>query len=320
MSTVGHRAYDRLPELPTGERHAWDFFGDTDELGCLNFIGEAEVIAAAREVTRGLVVNLNLPVGEPQPQFWAKRPALQHEMIKKRNIRDDVVNHFAMQGSTQWDGFRHQRYRQFGFYGGRQDDDLDIKGQLGIERWAERGIVTRGVLVDVAGYCERRGTPVNPQQRFGITGDLMAAVLADQETSLSRGDILLIRTGWLGWYRALEGKTRDALATRLAENAKEIALPGIDPRVDTIRWVWNQQVAALAFDNPTAETVPYVPEDGWAHHRLLALLGIPLGELWHLDDLAEACAREHRYSFMLTSAPLFLRGGAGSPANAYAVM
>lgn len=320
MATRGHPAYAELPTLPTGERHAWEVFGRRDEIGCLNLVGPRQVVAATREVVLGTVVNLNLPLGEPQPQFWAQRPALEHHVIRKRNIRDDVLERFAMQGGTQWDGLRHQRYRQFGFYGGRQDKEIDEGGELGIGRWAERGIMARGVFADVASYLEARDQPLDPQQRFGITGQLLEVVLAEHGTALSDGDILLIRTGWLSWYRGLPSDERAALATRLVEEPAEIALPGIDPGVETSAWLWNHRVAAVALDNPTAETVPYIPAEGWAHHRLLALLGLPLGELWWLDDLAAVCATARRYSFMLSSAPLYLPGGAGSPANAYALL
>jgi hypothetical protein len=46
---------------------------------------------------------------------------------------------------------------------------------------------------------------------------------------------------------------------------------------------------------------------------------MPLGELWDLDELAEECARDGIYEFMLASAPLYVPGGVGSPANAYAI-
>jgi hypothetical protein len=49
------------------------------------------------------------------------------------------------------------------------------------------------------------------------------------------------------------------------------------------------------------------------------MLGMPLGELWDLDALAEDCAADGRYEFFLTSAPLYVPGGVGSPINAYAL-
>jgi kynurenine formamidase len=315
--------YPTFAELPfvdgTTERHAWDVFGRDDELGCLNFAGPEQVLAATREVKLGRVVNLNLPLGQPQPQFWASRPVMEHTRVVKRNVRDDEINHLGMQTSTQWDGLGHQRFREHGYFGGRQEDALD-RGELGIERWAERGMIVRGVLVDVLAYLEAHGQTIQQDQRFPIGAELLAAALERQGTTLQPGDVLLVRTGWLRWYTGLDTNERDELATLLAEDRSRIAVPGLDPRVDTIAWLWDSRIAAAAFDNPTAETVPYVREHGWAHIRLISLLGLTLGELWQLDELADVCAAEGRYSFMLSAPPLNLRGGVGSPANAYAVL
>ena len=41
--------------------------------------------------------------------------------------------------------------------------------------------------------------------------------------------------------------------------------------------------------------------------------------MWNLEELAEDCARDGRYAFFLTSAPLNIPGGVGSPPNALAI-
>jgi kynurenine formamidase len=245
---------------------------------------------------------------------------MTHHHESRRNIRDDKLDGFQLQGSTQWDGFRHQRYRQYGFYGGRQDPDLDEGGEIGIDAWADRGIVTRGVLVDVAAELERRGDPLVPDVRRGIDHVLIEETLESQQTEVRWGDILLVRTGWLEWYLGLDEQERAARAEQLAADLPKAELPGLSAGLETVAWLWDHRIAAIAFDNPTVETLPYRKEDGWAHNRLLPLLGMPLGELWKLDGLSAKCAEVERYSFLLTSAPLNLRGAAGSPANAYAVL
>jgi hypothetical protein len=55
------------------------------------------------------------------------------------------------------------------------------------------------------------------------------------------------------------------------------------------------------------------------HFRLIPLLGMPIGELWWLDDLAADCAEDGVYEFFFTSAPLNVPGGVGSPPNALAI-
>ena len=80
-------------------------------------------------------------------------------------------------------------------------------------------------------------------------------------------------------------------------------------------------MAAVAADNPALEAMPFSREsvDGWLHYRLIPMLGIAVGELWQLDPLADDCARDGVWEGMLTSAPLRVPGGIGSPANALAL-
>lgn len=316
--------WPRFAELPfaegTSERHCWNVFGPDDEFGCLNFITPDKVAAACGSVELGMTVNLDLPLTEPAVLFWSKREPLAHHEIMKRNSRDDYLDSFYLQGSTQWDGLRHQRFRQFGYYGGRQEDDLDSNGELGIDRWARRGIITRGVLLDVAGHWERtHGEPLRPDRRLGIDAGLMSAVAESQGVAIEPGDIILLRTGWLSWYLDLDASARDSMAAAFREDRTTFQLAGLDAGTTTTEWLWDSRVAAIASDNPTLEALPYDRAVGWAHHRLLVLLGLPLGELWALDELAEACAAHQRYSFLLVSSPLNLPDGCASPANAYAV-
>jgi hypothetical protein len=91
--------------------------------------------------------------------------------------------------------------------------------------------------------------------------------------------------------------------------------------------LWDLGLAAVAADNPALEVFPpgtggeEVPdaEGRFLHFQLLPRLGLPIGELWDLDALADACAVDGRYDFMLTSAPLRLLNGVASPPNALAI-
>jgi Putative cyclase len=313
--------YATLPLVEgTDERHCWGVFGATDEFGCLNFIAPDKIAAACGSVVDGVTVSLNLPLDQPKSLFWSKREPLQHHEILKRNSRDDYLDSFYLQGSSQWDGLRHQRFRQFGYYGGRQDEDLDGRGELGIDSWARRGIFTRGVLLDVAGYWQRvNGSPLPPDRRKGITADLMQEIATGEGIQIEPGDVILLRTGWVSWYLGLDDAERERLAEAFRVDRTILQLPGLDAGTATAAWLWDNRVAGIAADNPTLEALPYDPEIGWAHHRLLVLLGLPLGELWALDELAAACSARGRYSFLLTCAPLNLPRGCASPANAYAV-
>jgi kynurenine formamidase len=85
-------------------------------------------------------------------------------------------------------------------------------------------------------------------------------------------------------------------------------------------FLWDSEIAAVAADNPAVEPVPADPGGGFLHRMLIPALGMPLGELWDLDELAEHAATTSSYESCLISIPLNVPGGVGSPANALAVV
>jgi len=320
MNTATFPLYHELPaNETTGERHAWHCFGPQDELGTMNFIGAAQVQAALRCATEGRVVNLNLPLDLPQPALSRGRAGYQHHIKRTRGGGDDYLDNFYLQCSTQWDAVAHIRYREFGFYGGRQDADLD-RGELGIDRLARKGMVGRGVLVDFAGWMDSKKTPVCGTERLAITPADLTAVLAWQGTTLQQGDILLLRTGWLRWYLNLDEGGRAALAGTLHNEEGGLDCPGLASGTEVAEWLWNHRVAAIAADNPALEVLKIRKDDGFLHRRIMALLGMPIGEFWYLEELAYACRDRNRHDFLLTSVPLNLPRGVGTPANAYAIL
>ena len=318
MATIPKFA--QLPTVgSTTEKHAWDVFGRNDQLGTVNLLTPELVRKAATLVRTGRVINLNLPLNFPITLYGGFRSGYRHHIEVGRGSRDDYVDNFAMQGSSQWDSLRHIRFREFGYYGGRQDEDLDGQGELGIENWAQHGIIGRGVLLDAAGYMERRGTPLDQTRKFTMDGAFLEEVAKAENVQLASGDILLLRTGWLTWYKNLDTAGREALRNTLHPGEGGMACPGLDPSQATAGWVWDRQLAAIASDNVALEALPVDPSIGFQHRRLIALQGLPIGEVWELDELARDCANDGVYEFMLVSAPLNLPGGVGSPPNAYAL-
>ena len=81
----------------------------------------------------------------------------------------------------------------------------------------------------------------------------------------------------------------------------------------------------MAVDNPGVEPFGPAMMDGSSgindslHTRVLAMLGIPLGEFFDFDALAGDCEGDGRWEFLFTSAPLTIPGGVGSPPNALAI-
>jgi len=96
---------------------------------------------------------------------------------------------------------------------------------------------------------------------------------------------------------------------------------GLEPSREMAAWLWDNRVAALGVDNTSVEPLPMRrdAEGRSFHERALPMLGLPLGEIFVLAPLAEDCARDGRYEFMLVSCPLNLEGGVASPPNAVAI-
>jgi hypothetical protein len=303
----GLPSYDELPVRDGAPpASSWGVWGDHDVFGTLNLLTPERVLNAARSIRTGRVYALNPELTIPDPPLF-HRARLRHEVTGELGGgHDDLYHNWNTQSSAQWDGFRHFAHREFGHYGGVPDEEH------GIHYWAERGIVGRAVLADVARWRELVGRPIRHGTGDPITADDLAACLEAQGTAVEVGDILLLRTGWMSWYRSLDSDAR-------AEYAGErmVASPGL-AGIDAVRTLWDLHVAAVAADNPAVEMFPAV--DGtFLHVHFLPLLGIPLGELWELDALADDCAADDTYDAFFTSAPLNMPQGVASPPNAIAV-
>jgi kynurenine formamidase len=116
-------------------------------------------------------------------------------------------------------------------------------------------------------------------------------------------------------YEKLTAEEKRALAP-----FDKIQSIGVEPSRHMAAWLWDHRVAAIATDSPAVEPLPMnLGDEGLLHYRALPLLGLPLGELFVLGPLAEDCARDRRYQFLLVSAPLHIEGGVASPPNALAI-
>lgn len=308
--------YEELPRLPkVGIPHAWDVFGRDDELGTLNLLDDGTVLAALAEVRTGERIGITLPLTAIDPPLYGREP-LRHTLTETdRNTWDDSVDALYPQASSQWDGLRHVRAREFGFFGGVTDSPPEMGDRLGIHHWAQRGIFGRGVLLDVERYLRVRRPGYDPLSEVSVDTGLLADVAATQEVEIRRGDLLCLRFGWTTGYRRLDADARRAYA----------AIPGSPPYAglaadeSTPRALWNWQIAALACDNPGAELSPGSAAVGSLHRRLLPTLGLAIGELFDFDALARRCAEDGRWTFLLAAVPMNVVGGVGSPANAVAI-
>lgn len=304
--------YDDLPFAPgTSHRVAWPVFGVDDELGTLNLLTDDRRRDACRLVNSGRTINLDHPLNLPLRIFGHRRPYVHNIFEIMPGYQDETIDDFSPQMSSQWDALRHVR-SPIGYYGGATYEDVSHPGgRLGIDRVAKFGIVGRGVLLDVASYYEELGSPIEPNVRREIPAVQLDAIAEHQGVVLHTGDILLIRFGV------------DAFLRRLIASDGDIEMryeaPGLAQEEQTVRWLWNRHVAAVCADNIAIEVTPPRGPDTRLHPVMIGSIGLAMGELFDLVDLANVCQATGRYEFLFIGKPLNLPGGVGSPANALAM-
>jgi kynurenine formamidase len=305
--------FEELPIKPgVPAECAWGVFGDDDELGCLNFLTPERIVDAARLVQSGRVFRLDAKIGFAKPPLFGRAQVVHNIIPLGPAAHDDSLDHFNTQEGSQWDGLAHVGHiRHQAFYNGVKDGP---EGRLGIQRWADK-FVGRGLLIDAYGFRKAQGRSVNPLEKDCYTLKELQEALAAQDTTLKPGTILLVRTGWMESYERCTAEEKRALAPM--DKLKSI---GVEASREMVAWLWNNRVAAIGTDCPAVEPFPFeFSDEGALHYRALPLLGLPLGELFVLAPLADDCARDGRYEFMLVSAPLNVEGGIASPPNAVAI-
>ena len=309
-------SYDSLPVRPGAPQgSAWGLFGDSDEVGTVNLLTPERVRSAAKTIRSGKIFALNLPINIPDPPLFT-RGAHKHTIKTfpaAEFVLDDYLDNFYPQASSQWDALAHVKHPQFGAYNGITDSEMTGRGgtRLGIDNLARRGIAGRGVLADIGRHYDRHHKAIDYTKNQVIPLEDLQATLKEQKSKLAAGDILLIRIGWTKFYLSASPETK-------AELARETVVPGIEGTVRTARWFWDSHLAAVASDSPALEPLPPTGQD-FLHFHMLAFFGMPIGEMWNLEALADDCASDRRYDFFLTSAPLNIPGGVGSPPNALAI-
>lgn len=303
---------------------SWGLFPDPGR-GTPSFITQDNTLAARNCIRTGTVFGLDYPADAFDPGMSRKRGAPRHTIYSSHAAhRDDYLDGYYLQGSTQVDGLRHRRADDVGFYNGTPDDRItEGTPDLGIQQWAENPIAGRGVLVDLDGYRTALGEPIDHAGGEPLSLDLIQAAIHAQELTLRPGDILMLHTGWCEWFLALSPEEK--LRTRDSRRAS-----GVAQSQDFAVWAWDHRLALIAADNFALECLPVVPgspfrqcapsDDGMMHQQLLAKLGLPLGELWRLGPLSRHMRTTGHWDSFLTIKPLNITGGTGSPANATAVV
>jgi hypothetical protein len=243
---------------------------------------------------------------------------------------DDVVT-LWLQYSTQWDGLAHvgaefdadgdgseaavyyNGYRAGTDVAGPSEDARGDGGphhsflhHLGMEHMAFHGVQGRGVLVDLHRHFGREWKGVD----LATLQDVMAA----DNVVVEPGDMLLLHTGFatqlVEWDRRPDPRKLFTSCAWL--DARDRSL---------LDWIADSQISALVADNYAVEGMlgkdadrdpsrhSFLP----IHNLCLFKLGVPLGELWYLHELATWLREHGRSRFLLTAPPLRLPGAVASP-------
>lgn len=321
-------------------------FGEDDQLGSLNHITPASVLRGIREVRTGLSFCLSLPLDYPGGRGLAPHrfPPILAPTERKGapyfNFSFSAINEaycdvgcddsvmLCTQYSTQWDGFAHigAAFDLDGsgtqvpcFYNGfRAGEEILAPGDrpdglampLGIDRFAEKAIQSRGVLIDLSHHLGR------DKQTVGLAA--LREAMEHDGISVEPGDILCLHTGFGDELLKMKGAPDPHRLHNMCA-----AFDGSD---ETLKdWLSQTRIAALVADNFAVERHdPAAPPHGAhfipLHYHCLFKRGIPLGELWLLTPLAEWLRENGRSSFLLTAPPLRLPGAVGSPVTPVATV
>ena len=241
------------------------------------------------------MVQVNQPVNADQPDWIC--------------FSEDVVT-MATQCATHW-----ELARAYSSYGGVIYNGYPAStgfrptgaARCGIHRLGTT-VVSRGVLLDVARALGR---------------DVLEPGLPHQPRPTStRPWCRLASTVEVGRHRP--GAHRpDGAPARPGSSVTWSPTPGPPPglTIETAEWFHRHDVAAVATDTLVFEVYPSQHEDAYLPVHLLHLveMGLTQGQNWVLDALADDCAADGRYSFLLDATPLPLTHGLGTPLNPVAL-
>ena len=309
--------HELLKDAPSN----WGKWGPDDEVGSLNYLTAEEVLRGVAHIKSGTVFTLQRLIGDPRGDpVWPGRTPAERTMVLDESSWDEEGApafpgglHYAddkisayLQGSTQYDALGHV------WYDGQIWNGYDARTTVGgldkasVAPIAERGIVGRGVLLDVARY---RGKDNLDKAETFDQEDLEACAEA-QGITIEPHDILLIRTNFLKLFFDLGKEFYDGFCEA-----------GLCYSPELVQWFQDKEIPNLVTDTIGNE-VTYDPNNGFAlplHCALMRNLGVTLTEICDLEKLAASCADDGQYTFLYAAAPLKVNQATGSPVNPLAI-
>jgi kynurenine formamidase len=306
-------AFASVPlQSQTREKGPWwpSVWGPDDQAGASNWITAEKIADSVRLVKTGKLYELGHIYEPGMPGLSNQRTFnmfLVGPMLAGGSnafvYNDEFVSGALGQIGTQFDGLGHAAMRmKLGdgvqrdvYYNGVTGEELaSVRGltKLGIEH--VKPIITRGVLVDVAGY-KKVETLENDYEVTveDVRGALQWAGIA--ESSLKPGDAIFFRYGLARFWKDRSRTGRG---------------PGIG--MDVARWVVDRKASMVGSDQSALESAK---AGTTVHQELIMKNGIFNHENMTLDELAS----DRAYEFLFVFTPLRLKGGTGSPGRPVAI-
>ena len=347
----------RWKQRPDGSN--WGEFGEDDQIGTLNYLTPEVVRGAVQEVQTGQTFCLSLPLDYPGGNVLNERrhpPTL--EPTEKKGmlytnfpigkfypgamdvLSDDKVTLY-LQYSTQWDALAHagalfdadgDGHAERVYYNGYRPN-IDIEALMDFEEGGEFNATRTGLknskakAVDISVIAKQgvqgRGVMIDLFHHFGddfrlVGYDDLMHVIREDKIEIRAGDILVFRTNFAKKILEMNRNPDPEKVHHMCA-----VLDGNDKRLHS--WITEQRIAAMAADNYAVEEHPAKIQGECCHilplhHHCMFKLGLPLGELWYLTELAEWLRANNRSSFLLTAPPLRLPGAVGSPVTPIATV
>lgn len=294
---------------PSGEaQQPWcpSKYGPTDVLGAINEITPAKVLQATKLVREGKVyemgVLLEKGVPAPRSRYWTQmivRGVPFGVRGKNKLVSIEEVVSGTYQIGTQLDGLGHIAVDNL-FYNCLKGEEIVADwgvSKIGIENVPP--VITRGVLVDIAGY---KGVPMLEGGYVITVEDVEGALKKQGDLKVEAGDVVIFHTGWLSLW--------------MKDNKKfSESEPGIGKAA--AQWLIDRRVAMVGADNWALEVQPgEEKEESSPVHQLL----IPHNGIYILENLVtEPLARDRGYEFLFVLTHSKTKGSTGANISPAAV-
>lgn len=312
----------RMSALLEGSPSNWGRWGADDQIGSLNFLTNQEVLRGIRSVRQGKVFTcgeeIGQAVGDP---IWPGRTPTSRVNVRDKSYyqcgrcqpfpggveyADDQMTMF-LQGSTQFDALGHVWYDDKIWNGYPAESTIGGMQQASVLPIAERGVVGRGILLDMAAYKGKFA--LNKGDLLGLDDILGAA--KQQGVTIQKHDILCLRIGFL----------QLRLQQTKEEFYHEFNEPGLTYSPELVNWFHEMEIPALCTDTISneCELDPAVGVQIPLHCALMRNLGIAFNEICNFEKLAPDCHEDGQWDFLYVAAPLKVTDATGSPVNVVAI-